>query len=108
MNYLSTSIAALLATLAIHTTAIAQQQEQQQQQAEHRLGDHPAVIVKRNSSQRPINYASTFYPHPAWLWLASEPRSEAMDSPILASNDRARHDVSARPVSPSTVAASTK
>ena len=41
-------------------------------QTEHRLGDHPAVIVKRLQAQQGIDYASTFYPHPAWLFLRTD------------------------------------
>jgi len=100
LNYLSTSIAALLATLAIDTAAVAQQQ------AQHPLHDHPAVIVKRNWSQRPIDYAATFYPHPAWLWLTSEP--PLMDVPVVASVDRARHNTPAPPALASTTDASAR
>ncbi|HKX44934.1 MAG TPA: hypothetical protein VJO99_27500 [Burkholderiaceae bacterium] len=102
LNYLSTSIAALLATLATATTAVAQQQ------AEHPMGDHPAVIVKRNWSQRPIDYAATFYPHPAWLYLASDPLSGTTDAPILASVDRNRHGMLAPSARTSAVATSAK
>lgn len=102
MNHLSTSIAVLAATLAMTATAVAQQQP------EHRLVDHPAVIVKRNAAQRPVDYASTFYPHPAWLWLASEAPAEAMGSPIVASNDRARRNAPMAPVLSSTAATSAR
>ncbi|HKX43359.1 MAG TPA: hypothetical protein VJO99_19525 [Burkholderiaceae bacterium] len=102
LNYLSTSIAALLATLATATTAVAQQQ------AEHPMGDHPAVIVKRNWSQRPIDYAATFYPHPAWLYLTSEPFPGAMDAPIVAAVDRGRHNTPVASARTTAVATSTK
>jgi hypothetical protein len=41
---------------------------------DHPLGDHPAVIVQRLHAQQGIDYASTFYPHPAWLYLRTEPQ----------------------------------
>ena len=41
-------------------------------QADHRLGDHPAVVVQRLHAQQGFDYASTFYPHPAWLFLRTE------------------------------------
>ncbi|HEY9068604.1 MAG TPA: hypothetical protein VIO33_26695 [Burkholderiaceae bacterium] len=104
MNHLSTSIAGLLAALAMTTAAEAQQQ----QQTEHPLGDHPAVIVKRNWSQRPIDYASTFYPHPAWLYLTSEPVPGAADAPLVASVDRSRRNAPAAPALTGAPAASAK
>lgn len=39
----------------------------------HRLGDHPAVVVQRLESRRGYDYASKFYPHPAWLYLRAQP-----------------------------------
>jgi len=43
----------------------------QEATSEHRLGDHPAVTVKRLSEDkdRGYDYASKVYPHPAWLYL---------------------------------------
>ena len=52
-------------------------------QTEHRLGDHPAVIVKRLEAQKTYDYSAQFYPHPAWLWLASEPPRPMMDHPAV-------------------------
>ena len=37
------------------------------------LGDHPAVIVQRLHKTAGYDYASKFYPHPAWLYLHAEP-----------------------------------
>jgi hypothetical protein len=56
------------------------------QQAEHRLGDHPAVIVKRLYAQQGYDYASKFYPHPAWLYLYAEapPADGAADAAAKA------------------------
>lgn len=44
--------------------------------ADHRLGEHPAVIVKRMAAQARYDYASQFYPHPAWLYLLPAPPDE--------------------------------
>jgi len=42
------------------------------QETEHRLGDHPAIVVQRLAAQQGYDYASKFYPHPAWLYLLPE------------------------------------
>ena len=39
----------------------------------HPLGDHPAVVVQRLQRNAGYDYASKFYPHPAWLWLLAAP-----------------------------------
>ena len=58
---------ALTATaIALSAPAMAQQPT-----SEHRLSEHPAVTVKRLSEQQGYDYASKFYPHPAWLYLHS-------------------------------------
>src|SRR5512138_7578 len=45
----------------------------------HRLGDHPAVVVQRLSKAAGYDYASKFYPHPAWLRLYAEQPRDAAD-----------------------------
>ncbi|HEY9066507.1 MAG TPA: hypothetical protein VIO33_16120 [Burkholderiaceae bacterium] len=45
--------------------------------AEHSLGEHPAVIGKRLQAQPGFDYAATFYPHPAWLFLRTEAEHQA-------------------------------
>lgn len=62
------------------------------QQAEHRLGEHPAVIVKRLAEKQSYDYAANFYPHPAWLYLSSEAPHPMMDHPavIIAKRERQR------------------
>jgi hypothetical protein len=57
-----------VAVLAVSVSATAFAQP-----AEHRLGEHPAVIVKRLEASRGYDYASKFYPHPAWLYLSAVP-----------------------------------
>jgi len=37
-----------------------------------KLGDHPAVVVQRLHATSGYDYASKFYPHPAWLHLLAE------------------------------------
>ena len=39
-----------------------------------RRGDHPAVAVQRLHAARTYDYASTFYPHPAKLYLRPKRR----------------------------------
>jgi hypothetical protein len=41
--------------------------------AVHRRGDHPAVIVSRLEKDKPYDYASKFYPHPARLEVVETP-----------------------------------
>lgn len=53
------------------------------QQTGNRLGDHPAVIVKRLHAQQGYDYASKFYPHPAWLYLLAEAPRTMMDHPAV-------------------------
>ncbi len=33
------------------------------------LGEHPAVLQKRAAASAGYDYASKFYPHPAWMYL---------------------------------------
>lgn len=47
------------------------------------LGEHPAVIVQRLHAKQGYDYASKFYPHPAWLWLYSEAPRPMMDHPAV-------------------------
>jgi hypothetical protein len=54
-----------------------------QQAPERRLGEHPAVAVKRAEARQGYDYASKFYPHPAWLYLASEAPRPMMDHPAV-------------------------
>jgi hypothetical protein len=49
----------------------------------HRLGEHPAVIAKQLHASQGYDYASKFYPHPAWLYLAAQPPGPGLD-PSLA------------------------
>jgi hypothetical protein len=54
-----------------------------------KLGEHPAVIVKRLHATLGYDYASKFYPHPAWLYLLPEaPRQDGEDPASIASGVR--------------------
>jgi hypothetical protein len=48
-----------------------------------KLGDHPAVVVQRLYAKQTYDYASKFYPHPAWLYLYSEAPRPMMDHPAV-------------------------
>ena len=68
------------------------------QEAAHKLGDHPAVIVKQQWASRGYDYAAQFYPHPAWLYLASEaPKPETDDPARFAKTDEATARVAVAP-----------
>jgi hypothetical protein len=82
-----------------------------------KLGDHPAIVVQRLQAGAGYDYASKFYPHPAWLYLSveaprsapEEPEQSIAGSPSLqapagtstkpsdAASASAMHAVSARP-----------
>ena len=50
----------------------------------HKLGDHPAVVVQRLYKTAGYDYASKFYPHPAWMRLYAEPPRDGADMPRAA------------------------
>ena len=62
MNKIFASAAFLM--IALSAPAIAQQPA-------HQLGEHPAVLAKRAYEKQGYDYATKFYPHPAWLYLES-------------------------------------
>jgi hypothetical protein len=66
------------------------------QQTEHPRGDHPAVIVKRLHAQQGYDYLSTFYPHPAWLYLSAEAPRPMMDHPAVIIPKHERREAQAR------------
>ena len=67
------SVATLVATLLLAPAARADDE------TPHRLGDHPAIVVQRLYKAAGYDYASKFYPHPAWLRLYAEPPRDATD-----------------------------
>src|SRR5512134_1746434 len=65
-----------------------------------KLGDHPAVIVQRLHAKQGYDYASKFYPHPAWLYLYAEAPRPMMDHPAVIVFKRHRQeaqDAAAKP-----------
>jgi len=74
MKFACTTIAVLALGLCAQAFA---------QDAEHRLGDHPAVIVKRLQLKQGYDYLAQFYPHPAWLYLESDAPHPMMDHPAV-------------------------
>jgi len=58
----------------------------------HKLGDHPAVVVQRLNKTAGYDYASKFYPHPAWMYLqATQPKDVAPTAEVaLASRQPPR------------------
>ena len=70
------------------------------QQADHRLGEHPAVIVKRLQAQQGYDYASKFYPHPAWLYLYAEAPHPMTDHPAVIVFKRQQQEALARAAAP--------
>ena len=83
---------AALAGIAFSTPAFAQQSAQQ---SAHRLGDHPAVIVKRQWAKKGYDYESKFYPHPAWLYWYNEAPRAVTDDPANFAANRERQDAAA-------------
>ena len=80
---------ALALALALATPSFAQRGPQR--------GEHPAVIVKRMEAQAPYDYASKFYPHPAWLYLLPA-APQAVSPPWAAGSAPAEiHAAAARP-----------
>lgn len=48
------------------------------------LGEHPAIIARRVHAAQGYDYASKFYPHPAWLYLRGQPS----DGDAMATTER--------------------
>jgi len=90
MNAFHVSTAFL--TIVVSTLAIAQEPA-------HRLGEHPAVIVKRAAEKQSYDYASKFYPHPAWLYLRGS------SEPMIAKDDASAAQKQARAEEPAKAAA---
>ena len=57
-----------------------------------KLGDHPAIVVQRLQATQGYDYASKFYPHPAWLYLAAEAPRPMMDHPAVIIAKRLRQE----------------
>jgi len=75
-------------------------QERPANEAEHRLGQHPAVIIKERWKTQGYDYASKFYPHPAWLFLLPEAPGSTMESPSELAARQQERDATERPAPP--------
>jgi hypothetical protein len=70
-----------------------------------RLGEHPAVIAQRLHAKQDYDYASKFYPHPAWLWLYSEAPRPMMDHPaVIVAKRQKEVEAQAAPITSTTPA----
>ena len=67
------ALAAALPALAQSTTA--------------RPGDHPAIVTQRLYAKQGYDYASKFYPHPAWLYLYAEAPKPTRDEAAAMARD---------------------
>ena len=70
------------------------------QQSDRRPGDHPAVVVQRLQAQQGYDYASKFYPHPAWLYLQAEAPHPMTEHPAVIVFKRHRYDAPATAAAP--------
>ncbi len=70
-----------------------------------KLGDHPAVIVQRLHAKQGYDYASKFYPHPAWLYLYAEAPRPMMDHPAVIVAKRQKQTEPQTPVAGSSASA---
>jgi hypothetical protein len=48
-----------------------------------RTGEHPSIAARRVIAQQGYDYASKFYPHPAWLHLSAQPPRPMSDHPAV-------------------------
>jgi hypothetical protein len=55
-------------------------------------GDHPAIVARRVIAAQGYDYASKFYPHPAWLYLSAEAPRTMMDHPAVIVFRRAEQE----------------
>jgi hypothetical protein len=70
------------------------------QQADRRPGDHPAVIVQRLYAQQGYDYASKFYPHPAWHYPQAEAPHPMMEHPAVTVFKRHQQEALAAAATP--------
>ena len=70
------------------------------QQTDRRPGDHPALIVQRLHAQQGYDYASKFYPHPAWLYLQAESPHPMMEHPAVIVFKRHQREAPAAAANP--------
>lgn len=90
MNALHAKLIAL--TLTACSAAVGQSfAAGDREQVATRNGEHPAVIQARLAAKAGYDYASKFYPHPAWLALLPEAPHELGDHPaVIVAREAAR------------------
>jgi len=98
MNTLTCKFSA--ASIATSLLAVALCAPARAQQNDRRLGDHPAVIVQRLHAQQGYDYASKFYPHPAWLYLQAEAPHPMNEHPAVVVFRRHQQEASAAAAKP--------
>ncbi|HUL65313.1 MAG TPA: hypothetical protein VLW55_11920 [Burkholderiaceae bacterium] len=72
------SIRTVVSITAVGIAFVCAQSARADDEQSHKLGDHPAVVVKRLEKTAGYDYASKFYPHPAWLHLYAEQPNDAV------------------------------
>jgi|SRR5262252_4352560 hypothetical protein len=70
------SIRTAVSIIAVGLAFVFAQSARADDEQTHKLGDHPAVVVKRLEKTAGYDYASKFYPHPAWLHLYAQQPSD--------------------------------
>jgi len=80
-NQISVTVSISTLVLALVATPPARGEENQP----HKLGDHPAVVVQRLYKTAGYDYASKFYPHPAWMYLRpAQPKDVAPPADVAS------------------------
>jgi hypothetical protein len=55
-------------------------------------GEHPAIAARRVIAAQGYDYASKFYPHPAWLYLSAQAPHPMSDHPAVIVFRRAERE----------------
>ena len=79
------SIRTAVSIIAVGLAFVFAQSARAEDEQVHKLGDHPAIVVKRLEKTAGYDYASKFYPHPAWLHLYAE---QPNDDVQFAANEK--------------------
>jgi hypothetical protein len=88
--------------LAAASSAALAEPASDSRQTTAKMADHPAVAVQRLWHAQGYDYASKFYPHPAWLYLYPE----APD--VIAAKRQQRQEALARADAPQAANGSTR
>jgi hypothetical protein len=57
-----------------------------------KLGEHPAIAARRVIAAQGYDYASKFYPHPAWMYLSAQAPHPMSDHPAVIVARRAERE----------------